>query len=177
MEQEKSTGLWEKYYSFFPEVELPVTLSEEYTSIFNKFNKPLPGELIEEFILEKHLFFANEDAVDDLEEIEEFMPCFRLPEDKNYFALVYWKASLLKYEYILHTYDTKGKSIARQILASTSSDGKNIRQIVATIDPDLDIYIIGGDSPAGEIYNPESSKAFSMEITPKGQIIHHFEDN
>ena len=91
--------------------------------------------------------------------------------------MVYWKADLLKYEYIIHTFDKKGKSLAKQVVASTTSDGKKIRQIVATIDPDLDIYIMGGDSTDTDNYDPEKSKAFSLEITPGGDFIHHFEEN
>lgn len=178
MSEEKKNSLFESFYSFFPEIELPITLSEEYTNIFSKYNKALPLQLIENFILDQQLFFGDEKENDlETEEIEEYLPCFRLPENKNYHGIVYWKASLLKYEYILHTFDLKGNSISRQVIASTTSDGKNIRQVVATIDPDLEIYIMGGDTGSGDIYDPENSKAFSLEITESGQIVHHFEEN
>lgn len=178
MSTEKNKSLFESFYAYFPEIELPITLSEEYSGIFSKHNKPLPLEFIESFILNQNLFFGDkiENELEN-EEIEEYLPCFRLPKNKNYFGIVYWKAALLKYEFILHTFDAKGKSIARQVIASTTSDGTNIRQIVATIDPDLEIYIMGGDSESGNIYDPENSKAFSLEITEAGQIIHHFEEN
>ena len=177
MAAEKQIKLWDRFYDFFPEVDLPVTLSEEYSGIFTKYNKALPLELIETFILEQKLFFPKEEENIEIDEIEEYVPCFRLPETDKYYAIIYWKASLLKYEYILHTYNKKGETIAKQVLASTTSDGKNIRQIVATIDPDLDIYIMGGDVKADEMYDPDSTQAFSLEITPGGQIIHHFEEN
>lgn len=178
MSTEKKNNHFKSFYAYFPEIELPITLSEEYSSVFSKFNKPLPPEFIEMFILDQHLFFGDQKENEmEIDEIVEYLPCFRIPENKNYFGIVYWKASLLKYEFILHTFDTKGKSIARQVIASTTSDGTNIRQVVATIDPDLEIYIMGGDSERGNIYNPENSKAFSLEITDMGQIIHHFEEN
>ena len=144
MSEEKKSILFESFYNFFPEIELPITLSEEYTSVFSKYNKAIPLQLIENF---------GDEEENELEtqEIEEYLPCFRLPENKNYFGIVYWKASLLKYEYILHTFDLKGNSIAKQVIASTTSDGKNIRQVVATIDPDLEIYIMGGDTESGDI--------------------------
>jgi hypothetical protein len=177
MSTENQKELFKTYCSFFPEVELPVTLSEEYTPIFNKYNKALPEELIKTFILDEKMFFGDEEDTDLSEEIEEYVPCLSLPSQKGYTALVYWKAGLLKYEYIIHTYDQNGQSIARQVIASTTSDGKNIRQIVATIDPDLEIYIIGGDTDNPANYDPERSKAFSLEITPTGHFIHHFEEN
>jgi len=177
MSKESINQLWDKFYDYFPEIELPVTLSEEYSNIFTKYNKPLPIDLIDTFILESKMFFAEDAEVDPMSEIEEFVPCFRLPQNKKFHAVVYWKASLLKYEYFLHTFDLNGKSIARQVIASTTADGKKIRQIVATLDPDLEIYVMGGDSDNENFYDPENSKAFSLEITPLGQFIHHFEEN
>lgn len=168
---------WLKFYDFFPEIELPITLSEEYSGVFTKYNKALPEELIHTFILDKKLFFADENLESEhTDEIIEYVPCFRLPDQKHYHAVVYWKADLLKYEYFIHTFDKNGQSIAKQIVASTTSDGKNIRQIVATIDPDLDIYIMGGDTDNINEYDPETSKTFSLEITPSGQFVHHFEE-
>jgi len=178
MSEKGSKKLFEKFCSYFPEVELPVTLSEEYTSIFTRFNKALPMELIQNFILEEKLYFADEPSIiSPEEEFEEYVPCFSLPNTQKFKALIYWKAGLLKYEYILHTYDEFGRSIARQVLASTSSDGKRVRQIVATIDPDMDIFIMGGDTEQDHYYDPENSKAFSLEITPEGQILHHYDEN
>lgn len=171
------TDYFKSFLSYFPEIELPITLSEEYTGIFTRYNKPIPPELIEIFILEKQLFFADEDDKDNLDEIEEYVPCFSLPDSNNYVAIVYWKAGLLKYEYIIHTYDKTGKTISKHTIASTTTDGKNIRQIVATIDADQVIFIMGGDTDNVSFYDSEKSKAFSLEITPTGQIIHHFEEN
>lgn len=169
---------WLKFYDYFPEIELPITLSEDYSGVFTKYNKPLPQELIDSFILDKKLFFMEQEQDEtSTDEMVEYVPCFRLPDQENYFAVIYWKADLLKYEYIIHTFDKKGKSIARQVVASTTSDGDSIRQIVATIDPDLDIYIMGGDTTDINQYDPEKSKAFSLEITPSGQFVHHFEEN
>lgn len=176
-DKKKLTDLWLKFYEYFPEIELPVTLSEEYSSIFNQYNKPLPEELINTHILNQNLFFADEDPESTTDELVEYVPCFRLPDQKQFYAVVYWKADILKYEYILHTFDKEGKSIAKQVIASTTSDGEKIRQIVATIDPDLEIYIIGGDASSSDSYDPAKSKAFSIEITPNGQFIHHFEEN
>lgn len=173
----KLSEAWLKFYDYFPEIELPITLSEEYSGIFTKYNKPLPIDLIDLFILDKKLFFGDENIEEPVDEIVEFVPCFRLPDQKEYHGLVYWKADLLKYEYFIHTFDKKGNSIAKHVIASTTSDGESIRQIVATIDPDLEIYIIGGDANNINVYDPESSKAFSLEITPTGQFVHHFEEN
>ena len=176
-EKEKQLEKWLKFYDYFPEIELPITLSEEYSGVFTRYNKPIPEELIDLFILDKKLFFADQEFDEITDELVEYVPCFRLPEQKNFFTVVYWKADLMKYEYIINTFDKKGQSISKHVIASTTSDGERIRQIVATIDPDLEIYIMGGDTADIHDYDPENSKAFSLEITPTGHIIHHFEEN
>jgi hypothetical protein len=173
----KQSDKWLKFYDYFPEIELPITLSEEYSGIFTKYNKPIPEELIDLFILDQKLFFADQEVEEVTSEMVEYVPCFRLPEQEHFFTVVYWKADLMKYEYIINTFDKKGQSISKQVIASTSSDGEKIRQIVATIDPDLEIYIMGGDTADINVYNPENSKAFSLEITPTGHIVHHIEEN
>jgi hypothetical protein len=175
--KDKPSEAWLKFYDYFPEIELPITLSEDYSGVFTKYNKPLPLELIETFILQKKLFFADEESETTDNELVEYVPCFRLPDQKGYYAVVYWKADLLKYEYFIHTFNKKGQSIATQVVASTTSDGTSIRQIVATIDPDLEIYIMGGDTTDINEYDPGKSQAFSLEITPDGQFVHHFEEN
>ena len=179
MSQKKTPqlALWDAFYAFFPEIDLPVTLAERYTPLFTRNNEPLPQELIDEFIIRRPLYFADQPEAGADEEFVEYVPCFRLPENKAFFAIVYWKASLLKYEFILHTFDRQANTLASQVVASTSSDGRSVREIVATIDPDLEIYIVGGDTDDPARYDPEKSKAFSLEITPDGQIVHHFDES
>jgi hypothetical protein len=174
--KDKPGEAWLRFFNYFPEIELPVTLSEDYSGVFTRHNKPLPVELIDTFILQQKFYFAEDQEIPATDELVEYVPCFRLPDQEQFYAVVYWKADLLKYEYIIHTFDKKGLSIASQVVASTSSDGRSIRQVVATIDPDLEIYIMGGDTTDVHDYDPEKSQAFSLEITPNGQFVHHFEE-
>ena len=46
----QSNNDFEQFVSFFPEIELPVTLSSENVEIFSKANKPIPELLIRKFI-------------------------------------------------------------------------------------------------------------------------------
>lgn len=159
----KKTTL-EGLLDFFPDVELPVTLSEDYTSTFSANNAPLPQAVIEEYIL-------RWEESEEIDEFTEYVPCFQLPEAEHYKALVYWKGGLLKYEYILVTLDNTGLLLERKILASTLSDNFTVRKSVAQIDEDLIITIIAGETIEGTVYNPERSQSFTMEILHDGHII------
>ena len=109
---------FEDFLSFFPEVELPITLSEEMVMTFSSSNKPFPPNAVDEWIL------AIEKDMDDL---TEFVPCFKLANTKDFSALVYWKGSLMKYEFVLITFDSRQKFICRRSLASVIGDGDLVR--------------------------------------------------
>lgn len=148
---------------FFPKVELPVTFSDDYISTFSVNNKPIPSALIEEFILR----WEGE----EVDEFTEYVPCIQVPETDDYQALVYWKAGLLRYEFILVTIDKAGTLISRKPIASTLSDNNTVRKSVARIDEDLIIHIVAGENEGDREYDPAKSQGFSMEIIPTGDII------
>jgi hypothetical protein len=150
----------------FPEVDLPVTLTEESSRHFSALNEVLPALMIRQFILP-----FEAEAEDDL---TEFVPCFRIPESKGFQALVYWKASLLTYDFVLITFTDKGEFIDKKIIAGTKAQGELLAQSVATIDEDWVIYVVGGVSAAtsGD-YDPTKSQSFQLELLPSGQIINN----
>lgn len=149
--------------NYFPEVELPVTLSEEYISTFSTSNKPLPIALIQEFIIRWE--------AEESDEFTEYVPCLKIPDTEEYFALVYWKGGLLKYEFILVTLQKDGTLITRRPIASTMSDNNTVRKSVAKIDEDLIIHIVAGENMPETIYDPADSQSFSMEILPSGDVL------
>ena len=65
----------------FPEVELPVFLGPESHHDFSQKNEPLPQVMTDWFIAP-----FEEDEVDEL---TEFIPCFRIPETYEFYAIVY----------------------------------------------------------------------------------------
>ena len=99
----------------FPEVDLPVTLSDDLHHTFSAENDPLPAEMIEQFIL------PLEDAPAD--DMTEFIAGFRIKESFDIHALVYWRAGLLNYQYVLVTFDKKGTPLDRRVLSGTHVDG------------------------------------------------------
>ena len=157
------------FLSFFPEIELPVTLNDESLEVFSRENKVLPLQAIEEYIE------IWEGKTGD--GMTEYIPCFSLPSQEEFIGIVYWKGSIDKYEFILVTLDMKGKLITRKSLASTVLTSAIIKRSVAMIDAELIIHIMAGVSQDSQNYDPSSSRAFHMEILPSGEILFVFDDS
>lgn len=149
----------------FPEVKLPVVLSDESTLEFSRQNKPLSQGLIQTFIqpLEDHL----------PDELTEYIACFKIPDTKDFHALVYWRGSLMDYQYVMVTFDLRGEMIDRQVLAGTYSDGLTLTHSVATIEPDWNIVVVSGQNESDSHFDPTSSTARALELLPEGYIKLH----
>lgn len=148
----------------FPEIDLPITLSEDIHFEFSRNNDPLSDVAIQQFII------RHEEASDD--EHVEYVPCFRLKKTEKFHAVVYWKASLLNYQYVLLTFDLKENLIDRSIIAGTKVEKDTLMRSVATIDEDWIIYVMAGvASASSNIYDASSSKSFHLEILATGKII------
>ncbi|MFZ1560629.1 MAG: hypothetical protein WAT37_11930 [Saprospiraceae bacterium] len=152
----------DKILHYFPETELPVLISEDHLSEFEINSDPFPQVFIDEVLLEWEK---------EADEFTEFIPCFRLPKEKKFNAIVYWKGALLRYDFVLVTLDKNGELINKKSIASTIVNDNVIKKSVASIEPDLIINIIAGQTLDGEEYDASMSKAFAMEILPTGEII------
>ncbi|MFZ1750300.1 MAG: hypothetical protein WAU01_08920 [Saprospiraceae bacterium] len=152
----------EKILHYFPEVPLPVMVSEEHLPEYEAEADPFPQVFIDEVLLEWEK---------EADEYTEFIPCFSIPKEENFYGVVYWKASLLRYDFILVTLDLKGQLINKKSIASTIVDGIIVKKSVASIEQDLIINIVAGQTLDGEEYDALLSKAYSMEILPTGEII------
>jgi len=154
------------FLSKFPEVKLPVSITEDTASEYGAENEPLSERMIAEHILP----IENTAEVDD--DMTEYVPCFRIAGLKDFHALVYWKASLLNYQYILATFETNGKPIDRQVIAGTFSDGRTIFRSLARVDEDMTIYIVSGHvEGADENYDANNSTAREIELLPGGRMV------
>jgi len=161
--KKKPPALFQDFVMSFPMLDLPVILSEEAHHIFSSENEPLQAHMIQRYILP---------VEGEVDEMTEFIPCFRIPETHGFHALVYWKASLLTYEYVLVTFGPQGELIDRKVIAGTHATDEVIAKTVATIDRDWSIYIVGGVSNRDEeLYNPKSSQSVNMELLASGEII------
>jgi len=96
----------------------------------------------------------------------------QIPKTKDFVGIVYWKASLMTYEYILATFTNKGVLIDQQVLAGTTAEGSAIARTVATIDEEWDIFIVGGvEILTANSNDGTNSEAMKLTITDQGQIV------
>lgn len=161
------------FLKHFSKEKLPLTLSDDNISYFDRKNRPLSSDVIRQFILQKAEPMDEED-----EEFTEFIACNIIPDTKNFHAVVYWKGTLLEYDYIMATFDDNGVLINRKVIAGTRSDGQNIKRSVATIDQDWIINIIAGEQVnKNEQYDPRRSKLMTMELMANGEIIFSLQDD
>lgn len=154
---------FEEFVACFAEVELPVILTEQSITTFQKRTTPLSQQMVDRFI-------KSLEEPDD--EFVEFVPCIRIPETHDFVALVYWKGELMRYRYVLVTYDLKGRYLASAVIAGTQSDGSAILRSVATIEEDWMIHIVEGDQQVDmQLYQPRQSRAYTMELLATGEIV------
>ncbi len=155
---------FDSFIAVFPELELPITLTDESHMHFSASNKPLPQAHVHEFI------FKIEQS--DFDEFTEFVPCFRIPKTYDFHAIIYWRAGLMDYEYTLATFTKKGQLIDKRVIAGTKvHDGLLVRS-VATIEEDWLIYVVIGSTDVEEKEtNASNSRSFNMELLATGEII------
>ncbi len=160
----KANIAFSHFLEYFPEVELPVTLTDESARDFSRHNEPLPPAVIEQHLLPMEA---------EVDEMTEFVPCFRIPETYGFHAIVYWRADLMKYQYALATFTKKGEFIDRKVIAGTISDGQALMSSVAVIEDDWEILILSGKTRAdtSASYDAATSKARKLEMMPDGRII------
>lgn len=160
----------EELLSFFPEIELPIEVTEDLVMTADTVNKVLPAIIIEEFIVKW-------ESSEEFDEFTEFVPILQIQGLEEFHGLIYWKGGLMRYEYILVTLDKLGNLISRKPVASTLSDGKTVKKSVAKIDEDLIIHIMAGENQANGKYDPANSQAFNMEVIHTGDIIFSLGDD
>jgi len=152
------------YLKKFPEITPPVTLTEDSPRAFSSYNESFNALMIAEFLLQ------SEDSEPD--EFTEFIPCLKIPNTKDFYAVVYWKASLMNYQFILVTYNKSGVLVDKAIIAGTSNQDGILVKSVASIDEDWIVTIVSGAVEFQQTdYDPKLSKAFSLEIMAGGKII------
>ena len=149
----------------FPPVTMPATLGEDTHHVFSTENDPLSDELIAQFI------HPTEEVVPD-DEFTEYVPCFAINDTKEYIALVWWKAELLNYEYVLATFNPNGQLIDQEVIAYTRIEDGKVQRAVASITSELEIVIaLGTSSDNGDSFDPLTSKTLEMEILASGEIV------
>ena len=155
---------FQDFLAYFPVIELPTQLTDDAIFDFQRVNDPLPEAVIHQFIVPIEKAEPNE--------FTEFVPCFRIPNTQEIEAIIYWKAELMRYQYVLTTFDKKGDILKSATIAGIQSDGDFLLQSVAHIDEDWIIDIVEGSKHTNsDIYDPQTSRKYSMELLATGEII------
>ena len=156
-----NSGTLNDLLDYFPILEPPLTLSGEVITNFSSENPPIPGRLIAEY-------FSTWEEID---EFTEFIPCVRFTLSKDFHSLVYWKGSLMSYEYVLITLSKNGEIISKKVIAGTLSNNQTIKESVAHIHSDYTIYTVVGESSVGDnSYTAKNSNSFHFGILEDGSI-------
>jgi len=159
------------FLKHFSKEKLPITLSDENIGYFDRKNTPFGSDVIRQFLLQ------GETPNEEDEEFTEYIPCNIVPDTKEFHGVVYWKGTLLEYDYILATYNKNGVLINRKVIAGLRSDGQTVRRSIATIDEDWIINIIVGEqNQKEELYDPLKSQPMTMELMGNGEIIFSLQD-
>lgn len=147
---------------YFPEVELPVSLSFNSREAFAANSKPLPE------LLAAISFDLWEEAEPD--EFTEYQPGFRFRHGEHH-ALVYWKASLLQYAYVLVILDRKGLLLDRLVLAETDATTGTVRQGAALITAEAEIFTVESElGPEEALGDPSQTMTERWVITDEGRF-------
>lgn len=157
---------FEYFLEQFPVAELPITIGEETVREISKATKPLNQQLIEQYLMEYEDAAANEDFT-------EFVPCFQLPAQEQFIGIVYWRADLLQYHYVLVTLDARsGEMVDRKVIGGTSYNGKDLIQSSGMITEDLMVFVVSGQGLAQDYdYEAAGSTANRFQVAEDGKIL------
>ncbi|MBN8677722.1 MAG: hypothetical protein J0M29_05820 [Chitinophagales bacterium] len=154
-----------EFLAKFPPIAMPVTLGEDTHHVFGVENQPLSDALISNFI------HPTEETVAD-DEFTEYVPCFSIDNTEQFIAVVWWKAELMNYEYVLATFTDKGELISREVIAGTRVENGLVTRSVAIINEEWEITIGEGTSPDGNnVFDPTTAQSRNLEILVNGQIV------
>ena len=157
------------FIKHFSKEKLPITLSDENIHYFDSKNRALGQDVIRRFILQGE---PNDD-----EELTEYIACNLVAKTKNFIAVVWWRGSLLAYDYVLASFNKNGILISKKVIAGVRSDGKNVHKSVATIDEDWVVNIVAGSQlESDQEYNAQKSQHTSLELLPTGEIVFSLQD-
>jgi len=156
-----------EFLGFFPLLITPFSLLPDLQQIPSD-PIPLPGALLDEFIIP----FEG----DETDDFTEYIPFGRIAGTKDFQAVIYWKAGVLRYEFILATYSMTGKPLYHAIVGGIRYEDEGTIHSVAVIHEDLRIIIAEGMSEQDDqVVSPET-QTYQMAIKPSGEIMYEMNE-
>lgn len=158
-----------EFLEFFPPLELPFSLLPDISQIQTDI-QPLPGTLLDAYI------FPIEG--DEVDEYTEYIPYGKIEDTRDYFTLIYWKAGVMQYEYILATFTPEGRPISHAIIGGIRQDDSGMLHSVAVMNEDYSITIAEGIA-AGKSLTKQplmDTQTYRMNLDPTGAIQYETQD-
>ncbi|MEM6726503.1 MAG: hypothetical protein AAF598_20870 [Bacteroidota bacterium] len=164
MSKPKITPGFKSFITKFPKASIPCTVDDKTSLLASKKNKPLSEDHIRRFLAE---------AEEEFDEFTEFVPCFRLPNTKNFHAIVVWKGGLLSYDYELFIYNMSGVRQSKTRIAGTKVEKERLHIQIAEIRSSLELALFNGTFPANITSPPlhELAAASSLKLNPESGAI------
>lgn len=122
---------FEKLLEYFHHIELPISFEPHHTHQLTEKNNTIPTDLAKVFL--------DENLTEEQEEYVELISFGRISLGNGCIGLVYWKADLMNYEYILVNLDKNGEILAKKRIGGTQYVEKRLLHTVATIEPNLSV--------------------------------------
>lgn len=145
-----------------PLAEIPLVLSGELQKQLTSLADPLPMPVVQDLMP----WEASPD------EMTEILVVARFEQEESFQALLFWKAELLTYSFILATYDHKGEVIDHEKIAGTEYDKQSVKESVAIIEDDWMIFAAeGSDQINGDLsFEAKNSRKSNFMVEKNGRI-------
>lgn len=152
-----------EFLSYFPKMELPLTIQYSDFHSFSKTNDVLPDELLAQFIVPNLDF--------EIDEFTEFLPCLQYESSPEMYHVIIWTARLMHYSFYLMNFNTKAVFLHSAEIAAFYTKNEQILQRMAHLDAEGGIYVLEGNTDQQvNIVNPESTQKWQIEILPDGTL-------
>ncbi|HEX5625322.1 MAG TPA: hypothetical protein VFX48_04835 [Saprospiraceae bacterium] len=150
-----------QFLSYFPKTTLPLTLQHSDYHDYSTANDPLPDVLLQQYVF-PHLDF-------EIDEFVEFLPILQFDASNGMHQLVLWTARLLHYSFYLLNFNPQGTFIHASEIAGFYSDRDLIRQKMAHIDAEGNVFILEGSLAGNQKeIDPHTTKKWHLEYLPDG---------
>ena len=154
---------FDDFLNVFPEISLPATLTDSLHHELERANLPFAQALLLEFIVP-----TDEGKID---EFTEYMPAFKITKGETFAAVVFWKAGLMVYEYILATFNPKGLLIATEVIFKNEAANGKLSEAVTVITPEWMVYVAEATHGVDDEFDPSKAVNYSFEVLPNGEIV------
>jgi hypothetical protein len=156
-----------RFIEFFPNLKTPFSLLPDLQQIPSD-PIPLPGALQDAYILP----FEG----DETDEFTEYIPYGRIEGTRDFQAVIYWKAGVLRYEFILATYTNDGRPLNHAIVGGIRYEEEGTIHSIAVFHENLHITIAEGMSaPDDQPISPQT-QTYLMSIQPNGEIMYEMNE-